>query len=560
MKLNKILNTTILIAVLLIGINTHSQKGNTIDITTTGTGLTKNNAINDALRNALEQTYGGFISSKTNITNDELFNDEVVAITSGEIHDYELISETKIESGYAVTIVAKISQTGLNNFVTQSGGDAVVFDANVFSTKIKLQRLNEKAEIKSINNILEILEEIYARSIEFEFTSSNPKINESNKKWRVDFELTTKYNENILSFIDYFSSSLEKIAMTVKQKTAYELLGKSTYPILVNNEFYYFRNADSYISINNFLINLRNKFSQVDIKTNNGLHVAGSDWFKENKSYLRNFFIPYLNHTKDSDIEKKGYMHDNGEVEGGVYSLRWQAPRNKYVYIAGFSGQDYTLSGRGYYRGERVPTSVGSGNIILMLNKDNRIQVKPNEEYTGSTGIRIGDIKGDGGNFTAGGEVLFMENSLDFEFSFNPNNKEIIYVNGIESTIDEYLSQKNNFIKPTYYKQSFSGGGLQDSYGMRWSEVKIPVDINNLNFSKKKMKRIQKRINIHKLNTEDLKLKLKNLVSSISQKIRNNYNDSKDLNHSARYNFYREFTEDEMFSITGYKLINNAKK
>jgi len=152
-----------------------------------------------------------------------------------------------------------------------------------------------------------------------------------------------------------------------------------------------------------------------------------------------------------------------------------------------------------------------------------------------------------------------MENSLDFEFSFNPNDKEIIYVDGIELTIDEYSSQKNNFTKPTYYKQSFSGGGLQDSYGVRWSKIKIPVDINNLNFSKKKMKRIQKRINIHKLNTEDLKLKLKNLINSISQKITNNYNDSKDLNHSVRYNFYREFTEDEMFSITGYKLINNAK-
>ena len=193
---------------LLLISNIHSQNEQTINITTTGTGLTKNDAINDALRNALEQTYGGFISSKTNITDDELFNDEVVAITSGEIHDYELVSETNIESGYAVTIVAKISQTGLNNFVTQSGGDAVSFDVNVFNVKIKLQRLNEKAEIKSINNILEILEEIYGRSIEFEFTSSNPKINEKNKKWRVDFELTTKYNENIINFIDYFSSSI----------------------------------------------------------------------------------------------------------------------------------------------------------------------------------------------------------------------------------------------------------------------------------------------------------------------------------------------------------------
>jgi len=133
--------------IFLFGININSQNDQTINITTTGTGISKNDAINDALRNALEQTYGGFISSKSNITDDELFKDEVVAITSGEIHDYELVSETKIESGYAVTIVAKISQTGLNNFVSQSGGDAIIFNANVFSTKIRLQRLNENAEI-----------------------------------------------------------------------------------------------------------------------------------------------------------------------------------------------------------------------------------------------------------------------------------------------------------------------------------------------------------------------------------------------------------------------------
>ena len=365
------LNTTILIALLLIGINTHSQSGNTINITTTGTGISKNDAINDALRNALEQTYGGFISSKTNITDDELFYDEVVAITSGEIHDYELVSETNIESGYAVTIVAKISQTGLNNFVTQSGGDAVSFDVNVFNVKIKLQRLNEKAEIKSINNILEILEEIYGRSIEFEFTSSNPKINEKNKKWRVDFELTTKYNENIINFIDYFSSSIEKIAMTEKQKTAYEELGKSTYPILVNNELYYFRNEASYISINKFLVNLRNKFAQVDINTNEGLGVAWSGWFKKNKNYLKNFFIPYLNHSENTGVIRRGNS--------------W----GKYEYHWGPCGQDYTLTGQyygppsiSYLQKNMYEPGVPTGSdIILMLNKDLIISVALDERY-----------------------------------------------------------------------------------------------------------------------------------------------------------------------------------
>ncbi len=551
----------IILIITILAINSiYTQNSDIIEITTSASGITKEIAIQDALRSALEQSYGSFISTKTNIKNDELLKDEIVAITNGEIHDYELVSETKIESGYAVTIVAKISKSVLNNFVTQSGGDAIIFDANVFSTKIRLQRLNENAEIKSLENILEILEKIYSKSIEFEFTSSNPKINERNKKWRVDFELTTKYNENILSFIDYFSSSIEKIAMTEEQKTTYEELGKSTYPIVVNNEFYYFRNEASYISINNFLINLRNKFAQVDIETNEGLSVAWSGWFEENKNYLRNFFIPYLNHSDNQGVNFKArYINDNGAVEGASYSQNYQSSINKYIYFDGFSGQDYTLSGQSY-QGKRVPTSADRGNILLMLNKYNRVRVKPNEEYAGSMGIKIGDVKGDGGNITAGGESLFMENSLDFEFSFDPNNKEIIYVDGNELTIDEYLSKKNNFIKPTYYTQKFTGGGLQATYTIRWTGIKMPVeDINNLNFSKKKMKRIQKRIDNNKVDLDDVKLKLKNLISSVSRKIRNRYNGSKKFNHIAKYNFFQEFTDDQMFSITGYKLINKAK-
>ena len=85
-------NKLSLIVLLFLFMNLYSQDNSTINITSTGSGITKNNAINDALRNALEQTYGGFISSKTNISDDKLFMDEIVAITNGEIHDYELIS------------------------------------------------------------------------------------------------------------------------------------------------------------------------------------------------------------------------------------------------------------------------------------------------------------------------------------------------------------------------------------------------------------------------------------------------------------------------------------
>ena len=73
------------------------------------------------------------------------------------------------------------------------------------------------------------------------------------------------------------------------------------------------------------------------------------------------------------------------------------------------------------------------------------------------------------------------------------------------------------------------------------------------------MKRIKKRIDKTKLNVTDLKIKLKKMMSSVSLKVKNNYNGSKDLTHSAKFGFFLEFTEDEMFSNTGYKLVNEAR-
>lgn len=51
-----------------------------IDVTTTGAGSTKEDATKNALRNALESSFGAFISSKT-----EIVNDEITSISTGNI-------------------------------------------------------------------------------------------------------------------------------------------------------------------------------------------------------------------------------------------------------------------------------------------------------------------------------------------------------------------------------------------------------------------------------------------------------------------------------------------
>ena len=52
-----------------------------VTLTTMGDGATLEEAKNNALRNALEQAYGAFMSSSSIILNDELTKDEIVSVT-----------------------------------------------------------------------------------------------------------------------------------------------------------------------------------------------------------------------------------------------------------------------------------------------------------------------------------------------------------------------------------------------------------------------------------------------------------------------------------------------
>lgn len=64
-----------------------------------GEGATKEAATNNALRSAIEQTYGVFVSANTEILNDELGRDEIATILSGNIQKYNVIAWVDLPNG-----------------------------------------------------------------------------------------------------------------------------------------------------------------------------------------------------------------------------------------------------------------------------------------------------------------------------------------------------------------------------------------------------------------------------------------------------------------------------
>ena len=112
-----------------------------------GEGASKTEATTDALRSAVEQVYGVFVSSNTTLLNDELVRDEIVSISSGNIRHYDYINEYESNGKYNVTLRAFVSISKLQSYA-KSKGSEVEFSGISLLVNEKMEKL-ERANIRA---------------------------------------------------------------------------------------------------------------------------------------------------------------------------------------------------------------------------------------------------------------------------------------------------------------------------------------------------------------------------------------------------------------------------
>jgi hypothetical protein len=82
----------------------------TVAITVSGSGKTQDDAKQSALRSAIEQAFGAFISSKTEILNDKLVADQIASVANGNIQSFSILNESQLPDGsWGVTLKALVS-------------------------------------------------------------------------------------------------------------------------------------------------------------------------------------------------------------------------------------------------------------------------------------------------------------------------------------------------------------------------------------------------------------------------------------------------------------------
>jgi len=184
-----------LISELSISSKTEPLADDDIEVIASGDGTTKEQATLSALRSALEQAYGTFVSSNTQILNDELVKDEIVSISTGNIKHFDYLSDSEINGKNFVTLKAIVSIGHLVSYA-KSKGSSVELAGATFATNVKMARFRDENIFKAINNLEDKAIEILPYCFDFKMEGNlEPKQNR-NGNYNVEFDVLISFNSN----------------------------------------------------------------------------------------------------------------------------------------------------------------------------------------------------------------------------------------------------------------------------------------------------------------------------------------------------------------------------
>jgi hypothetical protein len=212
------------------------------------------------LRSAIEQAFGAFISSKTEVLNDQIVADEMASISSGNIKSYEVLNQDSLPGGrWGVTLKTIVSVEKLTNFV-QAKGISVEIKGGLFAMNVKQQILNEQGEIKAIAEMVGVLHEPMQMAFDYTIEVESPRsVDEESKNWEIPITVTAVCNKNMEFCASYFMKTLSALSLTASEVETYNELNKQVFPVSVLFDGiqtnYYLRKRSSLSIIESFTSN-----------------------------------------------------------------------------------------------------------------------------------------------------------------------------------------------------------------------------------------------------------------------------------------------------------------
>lgn len=204
-------------AILLIAMSvfSYAQDVKEVTLVVNGEGSTKEEATHVALRSAIEQAFGTFVSANTTILNDELVKDEIATISSGNIQKYTELGSYKLPNGNtSVSIEATVSIGKLVSYAKSKGSECE-FAGVTFAANIKLLKLKYQNALIACNHLVNYIKTFAPEAFDLTIKVWDTP-NTSSGEVVFDHETYIKYdtNANTRAFSNYVFSTLHSIGFS----------------------------------------------------------------------------------------------------------------------------------------------------------------------------------------------------------------------------------------------------------------------------------------------------------------------------------------------------------
>ena len=196
-----------------------------------GDGENKEEAIQVALRSAIEQAFGVFVSSHSEILNDELVKDEIATIASGNIKEFKCLSENYVEGKCFVTVQAIVSTNNLISYTKSKGASAELAGAT-FAMNLRMLELNKRNEALAMQHLVRQLAEIAPIMFDYEI-----KIGEFNAGLGCPLEICINVNENAKIAYKMLTETLEALSLKEVEVSDLKKIGITTHKMSFSTYF-----------------------------------------------------------------------------------------------------------------------------------------------------------------------------------------------------------------------------------------------------------------------------------------------------------------------------------
>ena len=276
-----------------------NHDGNSVTLVVYGTADNKDAAIKTALRSAIEQTFGTFVSANTQIVNDELVKDEIVSVSSGNIENYSIISSDMQSDGKcSVSIKATVSIGKLIQYA-QSKGATTELAGATFAMNMKMRRLNKENEYQAICHMLDKMIKMCEQNLfDYEIKTGEPQVvNGYEYLYGIPITISIMPNKNYNYLIKEFESTIESLSLSKLEEEDFKKSNDKTYRY--NGGYMIDRDYNNYKDYRNFDVK--------GFKTEYRQYTKYNDYFKKIYQIIKGFppFILRNNINESKEIQNK---------------------------------------------------------------------------------------------------------------------------------------------------------------------------------------------------------------------------------------------------------------